>query len=268
MNLRDKIQQTVSHDLSDEFLVGLFCDGVSEITDGYSSPEYISSLFVIGDVIRVLKQDKNTLDGTPDTPDQTVEGGGRISRYSVCEKISLTEYYDAGNSTSLKYRGEGNPGYTIVSGGGIFQQGGEYGLGQIGSQRGLVLVVPDPRLLGSVIKVEQIIYNLSDFFRELPVESTATFTTFLDSPSFNVKIESEDVYSMLYEFPSRYQHMLFTYVIVQILNISILNAGNSEEDEELVKTLKEAKEDYQTQYDNFYSYIGSKSSEGAAKDES
>ena len=73
---------------------------------------------------------------------------------------------------------------------------------------------------------------------------------------------------LLYEFPPRYQHILFIYVIVQILNISILNAGKTEEDEELVKTLKEAKEDYQKQYDDFYSYIGGKSSKGEAKDES
>ena len=264
MKLRDKIQTIVQHDQSDKFLIDLFCDGVSEITQRIISldankaqhfiqetselyeyndsireeeNDYDSELIVLGDVISVLREefDSNNTHGS--------------KFIKSADLIPLNDYYIAQDKTSLKFRSSTNPGYVItpksVSVSSVD--------GQIGDVKNVVKVVPIP---GSVertkVIVKQIVYNIDSSIRDLILGENQEFLNPLDNTDGVFKILFSIDNSVFYKYPDKYQHILFVYVIMHLINTLIIKAGNEEEDEELVRTLREAKLSYQEQYNQFF----------------
>lgn len=257
MKLRDKIQTIVQHEESDLFIYSLFCDGVSEISSrlvsldpskaehfmlynskvyDYDSTldipvtDYNSDIYVIGDVVSVSRKE-----------------AGSFARN--CDKISLLDFEDSQDINSLKYKSEINPGYVIRN------QNNTVDLGELGGlSKGTseILVTPVPGLKrGTTINVCQVVYNIPSAWRG--DDAFNIIQNPLDNSDFELK--HQDTEEILYTFPARYQHILFIYVMNQLLNTLIIKSGNVDEDEELVEMLKEAKEDFQKQYDNFFQYI-------------
>lgn len=264
MKLRDKIQTIVQHDQSDKFLIDLFCDGVSEITQRIISldankaqhfiqetselyeyndsireeeNDYDSELIVLGDVISVLREefDSNNTHGS--------------KFIKSADLIPLNDYYIAQDKTSLKFRSSTNPGYVITPKSVSISSVD----GQIGDVKNVVKVVPIP---GSVertkVIVKQIVYNIDSSIRDLILGENQEFLNPLDNTDGVFKILFSIDNSVFYKYPDKYQHILFVYVIMHLINTLIIKAGNEEEDEELVRTLREAKLSYQEQYNQFF----------------
>ena len=283
MKLRDKIQTTVQHDLSDDFIINLFFDGIEEITQRVialdpskaetfiyktseryslestpSTEQQESALKVFGDIVSVLVSWDDKLQANP------VQGYHHRLRMSA-DKIPLEDYGDALDPKSFKYRGKGNPGYVLKKERNLTQNNE----GQNHSSYNCVYVVPDPRTYGGEIEIHQVMYNIHPEYRG--AFSSGSFENLfknpLDDPIGQFKLVISGTISPAFEFPVRFQYVLFLYVITQILNIKILDAGANEEDEELVETLREAKKEYQTKYDEFFQYLGAKPSQKEEEDQ-
>tara|TARA_R100000278_G_scaffold72720_1_gene57077 strand:- start:3137 stop:3982 length:846 start_codon:yes stop_codon:yes gene_type:complete len=257
MKLRDKIQSIVQHEESDIFLINLFCDGVSEITQRIISldankaehfiiqtselydydpnindtNDYESNLIVLGDVVSVMREEVNR------------------NFIKSAEKISLNDFYIAQDKTSLKYRSSTNPGYVIVP---RLETSQEIN-GQVGDVGNSVKVVPLPGFTRNTkVIVKQIVYNIDSSVRSMSLLENAEFLNPLDNEDGLFKILLSSDSSIFYKYPDKYQHILFVYVIMQLINTLIIKAGNEEEDEELVRTLRESKISYQDQYNQFF----------------
>ena len=263
MKIRDKIQAIVQHTESDKFVIDLFCDGVSEITQRIISldankaehfiqqtaevyeynlvirdeNDYNSELIVLGDVISVLRQE----DDINDTH------GAKFIKSA--EKISLNDYYIAQDETSLKYRSSSNPGFVITP----KISSGASTNGQIGDVKNVIKVVPLPgKDERTQVIVRQIVYNVDSSIRDIVMGEGKEFLNPLDNTDGMFKILLSSDNSIVYKYPDKYQHILFVYVIIHLINTLIIKAGNEEEDEELVRTLREAKMSYQEQYNQFF----------------
>ena len=179
MKLRDKIQTTVQHDLSDDFIINLFFDGIEEITQRVialdpskaetfiyktseryslestpSTEQQESALKVFGDIVSVLVSWNDKLQANP------VQGYHHRLRMSA-DKIPLEDYGDALDPKSFKYRGKGNPGYVLKKERNLTQNNE----GQNHSSYNCVYVVPDPRTYGGEIEIHQVMYNIHPEYR-------------------------------------------------------------------------------------------------------
>tara|TARA_Y100000401_G_scaffold48526_1_gene37713 strand:+ start:10671 stop:11504 length:834 start_codon:yes stop_codon:yes gene_type:complete len=266
MNLRSKIQTIVSHNLPDSFINELFCDGISEITQriialdpakaehfmftvvesyDYDSDfanslpkDYISELKIIGDVVSVSRRETNI-----NSP------SGFINKSA--DKIPLDDYYIAQDETSLKFRSEHNPGYIITTNSNLTINDFHQEDGAFGEDTKILKVVPVPGINSlTTVTVKQIVYNITN---DLRTSVSEDIVNPLDHSGVFKYVTTNGV--MLYKFPEKYQHLLFTYVISHVINAVLLNKANVEEDQELVLTLKEAKQSYQNQYDQFFQFL-------------